>query len=398
MPIYSVTEINNILSAKIKLEPKFRGLAVRGEMSGPSSDRNGHLYFRLRDGDCSIKAVMFSSSASNLKFLPMEGLAVIAYGSLDYYAHDGSCEIKVTQLIPNGEGAGYAALAKLKERLEKLGIFTAPKRAIPRYPKSIAVVTSPTGAALQDIKNIVARRWPVCVIKVFPTLVQGISAPENIESALKRADKSGCDTIILARGGGSSEDLSAFNFENVVLAVSGCKTPVVSAIGHETDWTLSDLAADLRAPTPSGAAELATPNIEDMLRELSYLESSVKNTVSKKILEYREALVSYEYALSVLSPKEKLKRMSADIDRLEEIIKSEARTKIKVSKQELSTLSEILSSLDPDNILSRGYAIIYKNGLVVPDASALCEGQGITVRMRDAEIGAEVKSVKKYGE
>ena len=204
MSIYTVSQISNILSAKLRTEPKFRGIAVKGEITDLGRDRAGHMYFRLTDGDCSIKAVMFAQYAAKLRFAPFDGISAIAYGALDYYQRDGSCEIKVAQLLPDGAGAEYLSLIKLKEKLEALGIFSAPKKPVPKYPKSIAVVTSPDGAALQDIKNITSRRYPIAKLTVFPTLVQGDFAPQGIVSALSMADSSGADVIILTRGGGPS--------------------------------------------------------------------------------------------------------------------------------------------------------------------------------------------------
>lgn len=392
--ILTVTQLNNILSAKIKTEPKFRGLAIKGEISNFSvSSQSGHAYFYLRDFECGIKAVIFANNAAKLRFSPFDGMSVIAYGNVDFYNRDGTCEIIVSQLLPDGAGAEYLALQKLKEKLSALGIFDAPKKPIPRYPKKIAVVTSPTGAAISDVKNIISRRYPVVELVLFPTLVQGADAPMSIVSALQKADKSDADTIILTRGGGSSEDLSAFNAEAVVMAVASCQTPVISAVGHEIDWSLCDLAADLRAPTPSGAAELATPDIAEMRREISSLGAILNHTVNARISAFRDRLKSYEYALSSLSVKSKISERKAELKALGETLERQTNHRIELAYMNLNALSEMLESLDPRNVISRGYAMIYKDGEVAADAKNFAAGDNITIMMRGGSADAEVKNI-----
>ena len=392
--ILTVSQLNNILSAKIKTEPKFRGLAIKGEISNFTvSSQFGHVYFYLRDRECGIKAVMFANNAAKLRFAPFDGMAVIAYGNVDFYTRDGVCEIIVSQLLPDGAGAEYLALVKLKEKLSALGIFDAPKKPIPRYPKKIAVVTSPTGAAISDVKNIITRRYPIVDLVLFPTLVQGADAPASIVSALQNADASGADTIILTRGGGSSEDLSAFNAEAVVMAVASCQTPVISAVGHEIDWSLCDLAADLRAPTPSGAAELATPDISEMRREIILLGATLNHAVSSRISAFRQSLNSYEYALSSLSVKSKVAERKSELKALGEALTRQTNHRVELAYMNINALSEMLESLDPKNVISRGYAMIYKNGEVAADANNLASGDCIKIIMRDGNADAEVKKV-----
>ena len=392
--ILTVTQLNNILSAKIKTEPKFRGLAIKGEISNLSvSAQAGHVYFYLRDRECGIKAVMFASNAAKLRFAPFDGMSVIAYGSVDFYSRDGVCEIIVSQLLPDGAGAEYLALLKLKEKLSALGIFDAPKKPIPRYPKKIAVVTSPTGAAIADVKNIISRRYPIVELVLFPTLVQGADAPMSIVSALQKADASGADTIILTRGGGSSEDLSAFNAEAVVMAVASCQTPVISAVGHEIDWSLCDLAADLRAPTPSGAAELATPDINVMRGEIASLSSMLNHAVNARISSFRDELRSYEYALSSLSVTSKLAERKSELKSIGETIERQTNHRVALAYMSLNALADVLSSLDPKNVLSRGYAMVYRDGEVAADAGNLTAGDSIKIVMRGGSADAEVNKV-----
>lgn len=392
--ILTVSQINTYISFKLKNDPKLRGVAIKGEISNLSvNQRSGHMYFSLRDQSSVIKAVMFAGNATKLRFMPFDGMAVIAYGNVDVYERDGVYQIVVSQLVPDGAGSAYMALLKLKEKLQELGVFDAPKRPIPRYPEKIAIVTSPTGAAIQDIKNIISRRYPIVKLDLFPTAVQGADAPASIATTLYKADQSGADVIILTRGGGSAEDLSAFNTEAVAMAVYNCQTPVISAVGHEIDWSLCDLAADLRAPTPSGAAELATPDISEMKAELMSLRSMLSLCALTKVKSCRENLRRYEYALSALSVNEKISNRRTELKAISETIDQQAKHRLEVSNLELNGLREMLLSLDPNNVISRGYALIYKDGDIAADISNLSDGDDIKVVMRGGSAEAEVKKI-----
>lgn len=392
--ILSVSQINTYISLKLKNDPKLRGIAIKGEISNLSvSSRAGHIYFSLRDQNAVIKAVMFSRDAARLRFQPFNGMSAIVYGSVEVYERDGIYQIIVTQLLPDGAGNEYLALQKLKERLKELGVFDAEKRPIARYPQKIAVVTSPTGAAWQDVKNIVSRRYPKASLEIFPTLVQGAQAPESIANAIQSADKSGADTIILTRGGGSSEDLSAFNTELVVMAVYNCKTPLISAVGHEIDWSLCDLAADLRAPTPSGAAELATPDIAQMKNELRSMQILMRHLASARISACRENLKRYEYALAANSVKEKITMRRRELKNTCESLEAAANQRLRLSKITLDGLREILESLSPQNVLNRGYALVYSGESLATCADKLAAGDEIRVIMQNGSVDASVKRI-----
>lgn len=391
--ILSVSQINTYISLKLKNDVKLRGIAIKGEIADFSQNRSGHIYFSLHDQFASIKAVMFASNAAKLRFLPMDGMAVTAYGNIEIYERDGIYQIVVSQLIPDGVGAAFNALQKLKEKLKALGVFDAPKRPIPRYPEKIAVVTSAGGAAVQDVKSVVSKRYPLVSTEVFPTAVQGLEAPSGIASALLQADSAGADVIILTRGGGSAEDLSAFNTEAVVMAVYNCKTPVISAVGHEIDLTLCDLAADLRAPTPTAAAVLATPDINDMRAEIKAFGDDIRRGAEKKLLSCRELLKRYEFALSAFSVEEKLNSRKRDIQAIKRNIEDLARHRLKVLSAELSGLKSTLFSLDPKSVLSRGYALVYKDGKLAPDISGLNEGDNVKIFMRGGSADAELKRI-----
>lgn len=396
--ILSVSQINTYISLKLKNDPKLRGIAIKGEISNLSiNSRSGHMYFSLRDQDAVIRAVMFSREASKLRFQPFNGMSAIVYGSVDVYERDGVYQIIATQLIPDGAGNEYLALIKLKEKLQKLGVFDAEKRPIARYPKKIAVVTSPTGAALQDVKNIVSRRYPAVKLELFPTLVQGAEAPESIAKAIETADRCGADTVILTRGGGSSEDLSAFNAEIVVMAVYNCKTPLISAVGHEIDWSLCDLAADLRAPTPSGAAELATPDIIQMRAEIKTLKIMLDHLADARIKALRDGLKKYEYMLASLSVEEKIALRRREVKSLGETVESTAAQKLKLSRLTLLGLAEILESLNPNNVLQRGYALVYKDDSLAQSADKLAEGDKVKIIMHGGSADATVNKLT-YGD
>lgn len=397
--ILSVSQINTYISLKLKNDPRLRGIAIRGEISNLSqSSRAGHIYFSLRDGNAVIKAVMFAKDAARLRFQPFNGMSAIVFGSVEVYERDGVYQIIATQLLPDGAGNEYLALQKLKEKLSAMGVFSAEKRPIARYPQKIAVVTSPDGAAWQDVKNIIARRYPRVRLELFPTLVQGAQAPENIAKAIQNADKSGADTIILTRGGGSSEDLSAFNTELVVMAVYSCETPLISAVGHEIDWSLCDLAADLRAPTPSGAAELATPDVRQMKNELMSMQVLMRHLAAARLAACRESLKKYEYALASNSANEKISMRNRELSSLTQSLEDAARQRLRVSEITLGSLREILESLNPGNVLKRGYALVYSGEHLVTGVDKLSAGEEIRVILQNGSADAEIKRIENGDE
>ena len=391
--ILSVSQINTYISLKIKNDAKLRGVAVRGEISDLSRSRAAHIYFTLGDGSSSVRAVMFAGNASKLRAEISSGMTVIAYGNIEVYERGGTYQLVATQLIPEGAGNAFLALNILKQKLADMGVFSAPKKPIPRYPRKIAVVTSPDGAAIHDVASTVARRYPLAETVLFPATVQGSDAPASICAAIRSADASGSDVIIVTRGGGSSDDLSAFNTEAVVLEVYSCKTPVISAVGHEIDWSLCDLAADLRAPTPTGAAELATPDAAEMKAEIAALRMSVKGLAASRLRTMRESLRKYEYALAAMSVKEKIKSRRAELINLRDRAQRQYRHRLEVSRLGLTSLRAMLESLDPKNVISRGYALVMKDGEIAADINSLSLGDSVEIVMRGGTAGAEVKRI-----
>lgn len=394
--ILTVSQINTYISLKIKNDPKLKGVAIKGEISNLSvNQKSGHIYFTLKDDASSIKAVMFYSNVARLKFMPMPGQGVVAFGNIDVYERDGVYQIIVNELLPIGEGAQLLALNQLKQELEQMGIFSAPKKEICKFPNKIAVVTSANGAALQDIINIITRRYPFVELSVFSTLVQGAYAPKSVSDALNAADQSDADTIILARGGGSSEDLAAFNTKEVALAVYNCKTPIICAVGHETDWSLADLAADLRAPTPSGAAELAVPDILDINREISLLKDQLSSNFASCIRFNERVLSNYVNMLGILSPKNKISSKLNEIITLRKSIEQHTRSKVFVSSLALDSAKDMLESLSPMNIINRGYAAVLVDGKMISSVDNLNIDDNADVMIKGGRFRAKVTEIIK---
>lgn len=394
--ILTVSSVNTYVSFKLKNDPKLKGIAVKGEISDISANySSGHIYFTLTDGTSSLKAVMFAQNAARLKFYPESGMSVIAFGGIDVYERGGIYQLNCTQLMPDGVGADTLRLAQLKDELDKLGVFSKPKKPIPKYPKIIAVVTSPSGAAIEDIRSVAGRRYPVAKILLFGATVQGITAPKSIAQALSQADLSGADTIILTRGGGSGEDLSCFNTKEAVMAVYGCKTPVISAVGHEIDTTLCDLAADLRAPTPSGAAELSTPDIAVIADEIRYLQSSIKKSMQAKLTADEGRINGFKQLIAAYSPSNRLKSVEAEIISRRSLLTELVNTKLARSERDIESYRHILGGFDPMKVISRGYALIYKNGELITSAKALAAGDNVDIVLRDGRAKSVISEVEK---
>lgn len=394
--ILTVSQINKYISFKIKNDPKLKGIAIKGEITGfVRNSKSGHCYFSLKDEASLIKAVMFSSNAERLKFVPENGMSVIAFGNIDAYERDGVYQLVAFDLVPSGIGEEAIRLEQLKQELTELGVFAKEKKQICRYPDNIAVVSSADGAALWDIVSVVKRRYPLTKITVFPTLVQGEAAPKNIASALYQADISGADTIILARGGGSKQDLAAFNTREVAVAIYSCETPLISAVGHEVDYSIADMIADLRAPTPTGAAELATPDISEVKRDIYELTDQLRTLAVTKTNVCEMMLDAGESLLESLSPVYKVQRLYESIDGMERSLEDLLRSKLKVCDLVLNAQTQILKSFDPQNVLKRGYGILYSNCAVVTDVDKLHNGDLIDIVLRNGRLYAEVKKIEK---
>lgn len=391
MLILSVSQINKYLSFKFKEDKKLSGLVIRGEISNFTAHRSGHFYFTLKDKECAIKAIMFKSNASQMKFLPENGMNVLVMGSISVFERDGVYQIYVTDIIPDGIGEVHIANEQLKEKLRKEGIFDqSAKRPIPNMPSKIGAVTSRTGAALQDIINILSRRYPIGELAVIPALVQGENAPDSIYNALIKAGKINCDVIILARGGGSIEDLSAFNTEKVALAVFNSSVPVISAVGHETDFTIADMAADLRVPTPSAAAEIVSVSKEQIENNLKYFNEKLKALMIAKINKNTAELEKLNERLLRFSPKFKIENNVSKYENLSRALRSAFEKKISQFENKYISVVSRMEALSPIKVLERGYSLVYKNGNVVSKMSDLKNGDHIEIRMSDGIVKAQI--------
>ncbi|SDB15331.1 Exodeoxyribonuclease VII large subunit [Ruminococcaceae bacterium FB2012] len=394
--ILTVSQLNRYLASKIKSDVKLTGIAVKGELSNYTvNSRSGHAYFSLKDEGSVIRGVMFSTNVKRLKFTPENGMAVLAVGNINLYERDGVLQITALEISPIGVGAVRTGLDQLKKKLADRGVFdTAAKKKIPVLPKKIAVVTSLTADALQDIKNVLGRRCPIVKVEVFPAQVQGETAPDTIANALKRADRSGADTIILARGGGSDEDLMAFNTEKAALAVFECETPIITAVGHETDTTLVDYAADLRAPTPSAAAELAVPMMSQLVGTVELMEQKLSEAMLDRISRLDRRLSELDTALRLSSPTVRITNEEKKLESLSLRLDNSIKKRLESESMLVDKYAAQLSALSPFNILDRGYSITMKDGVPV-NASGLSAGDEINVRFADGTALAEIKQVYK---
>ena len=393
--VLSVSQLNKYVSFKLSSDVKLKGVGVKGEISNFTDHySSGHLYFTLKDNASQVRAVMFKSNASRLRFKPYDGMNVLAVGNIELYERDGQFQIVVTELALLGQGAVSDSVEKLKKKLLENGIIDEKKKKpIPLVPKKLAIVTSAGGAALQDIINITARRYPVCSIEVFPAVVQGTAAKGSICKALSCADKCGADTIILSRGGGSAEDLFAFNEESVAMAVYNCKTPVVTAVGHETDTTVVDLVSDLRAPTPSAAAEICTPDKNDIIALIDNLKQRLDTAVNDMLAKKASVLELEIGRLRLLSPKEKVLKIDNSLEKRRIDLKN-ALDRLMMKKENAFEMRFAqLNALSPFGVLKRGYSIATKNGKVVSTSDDVRVGEMIDIKLKDSVIHAEVKDI-----
>lgn len=393
--VLTVTQINRYIGSMIKDDKKLRGRLVSGEISGfTRHNQSGHLYFTLKDSESAIKAVMFRSSAAGLRFAPKNGMKVIVSADVRVYERDGVYQLYVADMQPDGIGAEYLAFEQLKEKLAAEGIFsTEHKKPLPYMPKKIGIVTSLGAAALQDMLNILSRRCPVAEVTVFPALVQGDSAPASICGALSRADGASLDLLICGRGGGSPEDLAAFNSEAVARCIFACNTPIISAVGHETDVSIADFAADLRAPTPSAAAELAVPDMNELLGRLAAAGRALDKAASAAIEARIYKLGRLSERLEALSPAGKLSALGEKISAAEKALAAAYKIKLNTANGALAEKAAMLESLSPLKTLSRGYALVYRDGSLVKSAGELSAGNTAEIKMSDGTVSVTVDRV-----
>lgn len=396
MPILSVSQINRFIKQSLSEIPQLKNLYISGEISNYKRHyQSGHIYFTLKDAQSQLACVMFRSYAERMRFQPESGMKVLCRGTIDMYENSGQVQLYVYDMQPQGIGALQLAFEQLKEKLQKQGIFDeAHKKPIPKYPRVIGVATSDTGAAVEDIKNILGRRFPLCEVVLVPTVVQGASAPGDIVRSLSVLDTMPeVDTIIVGRGGGSLEDLAAFNSEAVAMAVYHCHTPVISAVGHETDFTICDFAADLRAPTPSAAAELAVPDWREELMKLGAAKEALQQLLQNRLSREAQRLLRLKEA-SVLSDVDAYLSSASDrINEKEQRMTMRYRTLLMHKEKLLGERAASLNALSPLAVLGRGYSVTRCNGAVVSSVRQLTKDDTVEIVLSDGSVKATVTEV-----
>ena len=393
--IYPVGQVNKYIKNMFAQDFMLHLISIKGEVSNCKYHTSGHIYFTLKDKAGAMSAVMFAGNAKNMTFRMKDGDQVVVTGSVEVYEKMGTYQIYARQIELDGEGNLYLRFEQLKKELEEMGMFAAEyKRPIPKYAGKIGVVTAQTGAAIQDIRNISGRRNPYVQLILYPALVQGEGAAQSIVNGIHALDRMGLDIIIVGRGGGSIEDLWAFNEEIVAWAIFECNTPVISAVGHETDWTIADFVSDRRAPTPSAAAELAVFDHRQMIDQLSNIKKRMDSNLSGKIEFYRERLSHIKTRVSYLSPANRLNENRKRLADLEERLLLLMQQQIKDKRQKLIMLSTRLDADSPVKKLSQGYAYVSKeDGRNIHSAADIMCGDNIDIYLIDGRAKAVISEV-----
>lgn len=395
--VLSVSQLNRYIKMNFDADENLANIFISGEISNFTNHyRTGHLYFTLKDDSAAVRAVMFNSSAKRLKFMPEDGMKVIARGRVSVYEASGQYQLYVDDMQPDGVGALNLAYEQLKEKLQKEGLFSEHhKKPLPPYPEKVGVITSPTGAAVRDIINVLGRRFPYAEIVFCPVLVQGDGAHLQLTDAVNLFNSErAADVIIIGRGGGSIEDLWEFNDEGLARAVYNSEIPVISAVGHETDFTICDFVADMRAPTPSAAAELAVPDANELQYALSALKNRMFLNVSSGIADRRSRLEYLTSKGALKSPDEMLSNRSQRLDTAFSKMLSSYENRIGGKKVEFISAATALSKLDPMSVLMRGFAFVSdENGKNIYSSQALAKGDKINVRFHDGSAVCEVKEI-----
>lgn len=395
MAIHSVSEVNRFIKGLLDAEGSLQRIMIRGELSNFKTYRSGHCYFTLKDASAALKCVMFRSRAQYLRFLPQDGQQVVASGSISVYERDGVYQLYVDSLAQEGQGALSEALRQLKARLAAEGLFDAShKQALPPFPKRIGVITSLSGAVLRDIYHVGKRRDPSVQLALLPVQVQGQGAAEEIAAAIRYFNaKYPVDVLIVGRGGGSLEDLWAFNEECVVRAIFASRIPVISAVGHETDFTLADEVSDLRAATPSQAAELAIPDAAEVLQRVRSLRARLFQAARHDISLRREQLRHLMQRPLWQAPERLLEARVQQLDALSERLKRAAAARAEEKHQALASAIDRLALLDPVRVLHRGYAVVEKEGRPLSRVREAAPGDTLLLRLADGQIQAGVEKI-----
>ena len=391
----SVGELNGYIKNIFDKDARLNSVSVFGEISNFTHHKSGHLYFTLKDADGQIRAVMFQSRAQTLKFRPESGMKVTVQGTVSVFQRDGTYQIYVNSMSPDGVGSLYLAYEEMKKRLFAEGLFDdSHKKPIPKYPMRVGVITSPTGAAVRDIINVIGRRFPVASIYLYPVKVQGEGAASELVSAVDYFDRSGlCNVVIIGRGGGSIEDLWEFNSEALARRIYSAGVPIISAVGHETDFTICDFVSDLRAPTPSAAAELCVPDVRELYQRLdAYLERASASCM-RNINAARAQITMLAGAAKRTGIYSLLERRRDTLSFLKERLSSAVTAGLEARRSKYMATVDKLSALNPLSVLTRGYAVAETEGRVISRISDVSLGDKVRVRLSDGSFDAEIINV-----
>ena len=397
--IYTVGEITRYLKEKIDWDPLLQNVAIRGEISNFVHHGSGHMYFTLKDNSSRLKAVMFKSKNSFLTFNLHNGLKIIALGRLSIFERDGQYQLYVEDVQPEGLGALHLAFLQLKEKLEQEGLFSLEnKKIIPRVPKGVGVITSPTGAAVRDIITVINRRFPGVLVIIIPAVVQGVEAVPSLVQALEKAEslKDQIEVLIIGRGGGSLEELWAFNEELVVRAIHACSLPIVAAVGHETDFTIADFVADKRAATPSAAAELVVPESGELAKYVQQLENRLTQQLKGKLELYKWRLATLNQRPALVKSENLLDNRRQTVDFLKQKLIQANQEVVRSKKERLNLLMEKLAGLNPLVVLQRGYVVCkrLKGRKLLRSVKGLKPGDKLTITMFDGEVECLVEKIR----
>lgn len=413
----TVTALTRYLKYKFEQDPNLMQVFIKGEISNFKAHTTGHLYFSIKDDNSKINAIMFKTKASKLNFMPKEGMKVLVTGSIRIYEMAGNYQIYVEDMIEDGVGNLYIAFEKLKKQLSSEGLFDQKyKKELPKMPSRIGIVTASTGAAIRDILSTIKRRYPLCETYLFPCLVQGENAPKDIVKKIKQADNYNLDVLIVGRGGGSFEDLNCFNDEEVARTIFACNTPIISAVGHEIDFTIADYVADFRAPTPTGAAEIAVPNIVDLKHNITQYKIRLNEAINKKVNYLKLYLDSVKNSFVIKNPNIMFENKKQTLDLLNEKLNRIINEKIenlktklfqfknnyilnnpenlyKNKRIELNNLIDKLELVNPLNILKRGYTLTYVNDKVKKTVKDIKKNDVIKTKFNDGYIISKVEEI-----
>ncbi len=393
---YTVSQVNAYIKNMFVQDFVLNRLSIKGEVSNCKYHTSGHIYFTLKDGKGALSAVMFASHRAGLSFRLEEGQQVVVTGTVDVYERDGRYQLYAKEIRLDGQGELFARFIALRDELQEMGLFAPEyKQPIPRYAKKVGIVTAPTGAAIRDIMNIAHRRNPYVQLILFPALVQGEMAAPSIVKGIETLDELGLDVLIVGRGGGSIEDLWAFNEEIVARAIFDCGTPVISAVGHETDVTIADYVADLRAPTPSAAAELVVFDYRQFMADLSGCGQSLASAMSRKLLQEKSRLMQYQLRLRLKDPARQLDEKRQRLADLEERVGRAMEGKLKERQHELALLASRLKGLSPLEKISGGFGFLSDGaGDRVSSVSQVEPGDLVQVQIRDGKLLTRVEQVE----